>query len=689
MKNIVSLLFILLIQLTAVGQSLNFKKVDLSDTENLTVEMGNLAKAYLQQSKLENSKIEPQHLFRIQFLAGQYKASIKTITSLRKTPLLNDTHPLYIQYELFSKAKLEQVRLSSTFKEAYDTVFKEYLISCNDEKAYTANYSFATYDAVGQFTNQFKSHYTKLSGSTVTLEEALNILNSYFVMHIYSQAEPIVFEVIKRDNNRRYHIKEEIIISPRDGAEISIISVRKRNAVPLPTVLFFTIYADESNENQALLAASKGYASVMATSRGKRSSKSAIEPLKHEYKDVYAVIDWISKQAWSNAKIGMYGGSYNGFAQWASMKEKVHPALKTIVPSVSVAPGIDYPKENNIFFNFPYKWIPYVTNNKFLDNEANFDNDRWNNLETKWFESGKAYTKMDSIDGRPNPLFQEWLRHPSYDAYWQNMIPYKTDFSHINIPILTTTGYYDDGQPGALYYYYEHLKYNPKAEHYLLIGPYDHWSAQTRASANLRGYQLDSVAIINIQEGLVFDWFDYILKGKKKPSILKDKVNFQAMGTNRWIHKPSLAAMTNDTLKFHLTGTKNDDFYALKAQENKSQIALTVDFKDRKSMNNTEYYPWPLEQKEINLKDGLIFRSEALQEDLILNGAFFGNLELTINKKDVDYTVTLFEQTPENTYFHLSYYIGRASFAKSREKRVLLKPNTLTKIAFENTRRPR
>ena len=31
-------------------------------------------------------------------------------------------------------------------------------------------------------------------------------------------------------------------------------------------------------------------------------------------------------------------------------------ALKKIVPIVSIARGIDYPMENNIFYNFPYKW---------------------------------------------------------------------------------------------------------------------------------------------------------------------------------------------------------------------------------------------------------------------------------------------------------------------------------------------
>jgi hypothetical protein len=42
--------------------------------------------------------------------------------------------------------------------------------------------------------------------------------------------------------------------------------------------------------------------------------------------------------------------------------------------------------------------------------------------------------------------------------------------------------------------------------------------------------------------------------------------------------------------------------------------------------------------------------------------------------------------TPENKYFHLSYYIGRASFAEDREKRNLLVPNQKTQVSFNNSK---
>tara|TARA_R110002167_G_scaffold152197_9_gene346126 strand:+ start:3236 stop:5494 length:2259 start_codon:yes stop_codon:yes gene_type:complete len=688
MKKLIALLFLVLINLPAKGQELTYEKAALSDPESLALGMQRLAKDYLRHSKIRALKIEAHDRYMIEILAGDYKTSIKTIQSLRKNSALNNGHPGYIPYELFSKAKIKQLATGNAFSDAYESVFKAYIANCNDEQAYSAHIVFTTYDAVAQFTDGFETNYKNISDASITFDEALVFLKSYLLYHIFTLTEPVVFKELELDRNKRYIIKEEVIVSARDGAELSVITARKRDVEPMPAILVFTIYADGSNVHQALLAASKGYAGVVATSRGKRLSKDAIEPYKHEYKDVYAVIDWISRQEWNNAKVGMYGGSYNGFTQWASMKEKVHPALKTIIPSVSVAPGIDAPMENNVFLNFPYKWIPYITNNKFLDNTTNFDRDRWDKLELKWFESGKAYHNMDSIDGTPSPIFQEWITHPSYDTYWQNMIPYKDEFSHINIPILSTTGYYDDGQRGAMYYYLEHLKYYPKAEHYLLIGPYDHWGAQYASTANLKGYQIDAVAHIDIGQGLAYDWFDYILKDGAKPDILKNKVNFQVMGTNTWMHKSSLTEMSNDSLVFFLCPDKNNGHYTLDPDKPKSDIDLQLDvnFEDRTTMNNVEYYPSPIIKDSLNLNDGLVFISRPFKKETIINGSFKGELKVEINKKDFDFGVNLYELTPEGKYFHLSFYIGRASYAAHKEQRKLLTPHTLTTITFDNTR---
>ncbi len=248
-------------------------------------------------------------------------------------------------------------------------------------------------------------------------------------------------------------------------------------------------------------------------------------------------------------------GSYLGFSQWAAVK-KLHPALKTIVPQVAVGIGIDYPAQNNIFMSYMLQWIQYVTNNKLTD-EADFTNAaKWDSINTKWYKSGKAFRSLDSISGKPSKIFQRWLDHPGYDQYWQKMIPYKEDFSKINIPILTTTGYYDDDQIGALYYYKEHHQYNKNADHYVVIGPYNHGGAQSFGFTYVNGNPIDPVARISIDD-LAFSWFDYILKGGKKPDLLKDRINFQVMNTNTWKHVSGLDKMHTSTLKFYLQDLKN------------------------------------------------------------------------------------------------------------------------------------
>ena len=103
-------------------------------------------------------------------------------------------------------------------------------------------------------------------------------------------------------------------------------------------------------------------------------------------------------------------------------------------------------------------------------------------------------------------------------------------------------------------------------------------------------------------------------------------------------------------------------------------------------MNNTDYYPWPIIKDSINVNDGLVFISEPLKKETIINGSFRGKLKVKINKKDFDFAVNLYELTPEGKYFHLSFYIGRASYAKSNEQRKLLTPKKSTTITFDNTR---
>lgn len=478
-------------------------------------------------------------------------------------------------------------------------------------------------------------------------------------------------------NDADFIIRDSVHIPTRSGIDISAIVVRKKtNTSPLPAVLFYTTYFQGPKDSYfGKLSADRDYVGIVAYARGIRSNLNDYAPYEHEGTDVYDIIDWISKQDWCNGSVGMYGGSYTGFSQWATAKH-LHPALKTIVPQVAVMPGFDMPMENNVETNNGLSW---ASDNIYKNPPIRRD------LPFIWYEKGTSYRSLDSLAEINNPVFRKWLQHPAYDAYWQAMVPTPQEYANINIPVLSTTGYYDGAQIGALQYFRLHTRYNKQANHYFVIGPYDHWSGQRKPTAKLMDYAIDSVANISMME-LACQWLDYVLKGKEKPALLKDKVNFQVMGANTWKHVPSLQAMNNDTLRFYLNAMKSKDHYLLSAAKPKAEtfITQTVDFKNRNDQNN--YFTPSIVFDSLDASNGPVFMTQPFETSFQMNGSFTGNLFAAITKKDMDVSLALYELMPDGRYFFLTRYVGRASYAKNNSQRQLLKPGKKESIPFENTR---
>ena len=680
-----------------LAQQVYFPKIKAGDSLALQKEMPRLADEVLSKYKKQGDEMAYlNNLFRLQMLAGKYGGAIETIASLRdisKATDLQYAYLLYSQYELYAKAKAktDQAASGKVFTDIYSALFRNFFNPLDDKAALHIASSFFAPNGIPGLQNNFdKSFADAQKKDSLDMNTAIGICKDYFILQVYQQIQPLSRPLIREDDSRRYIVQDSILIKTRAGAEISTIVVRPKGITkPLPVILQFTIYTgavyDITRDDAA-----RGYIGMIAFTRGKRFSPNEIVPYEHDGDDCYDVIEWITKQPWSDGRVGMYGGSYNGFTQWAAAKH-LHPALKTIVPAASAAPGLDVPMMNNVSESFVFPWIYYVSNTKFLD-VADYNNTaRWDSVNTQYYTQGKAYNRLDSLTGRgPNKIFQSWVAHPSYDKYWQNMIPYQQDFAQVNIPVLTTTGYYDGGQVGALYYYREHLKYNKNANHYLIIGPYSHYGSQGFISIPdpepfIAGYQIDPVANIHIHE-IIFQWFDYILKGGKKPEILKDKVNYEVMGGNEWLHKPSLAKMNNDTLRFYLSNQQSGDHYILSNQKplKKEFLTETVDFADRKT-SNTFYHADTIIYNKLDKSNGLVFMSDPLKKSLTINGCFLGKMNAAINKKDFDYNINLYEQTPQGKYFYLSYFMGRASYAADHSVRKLLQPGQVTALPFINS----
>lgn len=477
---------------------------------------------------------------------------------------------------------------------------------------------------------------------------------------------------------------EDVLIKTADGATLSAIVAHPAGGSRVPAILEFTIYTNPDDARASVAAlAGRGYAGVVAFVRGKYQSPDPIAPYEHDATDTHAVLDWIVRQPWSNGRVGMIGGSYSGFTAWAATKRR-HPALAAIAVSAAAMPGQGLPMHNNVFLADNYSWAFYVTNNKTLDEALYSDAQRWRQHPRNWFASGRPFRELDAVDGTPNPWLQRWLRHPDFDRYWQGMGPYGSDFSHIDIPALTITGYYDDGQISALEYFKQHVARARDAEHYLVIGPYDHLGTHGRQKpAELRGYTIDPVAQFDSQ-ALKLDFMDYVLLGKPKPALLVDRVNYEVMGADQWGHAPSIGAMHGIPMRLYFSGQKDGAWYSLTNRQPPAgtRVVHEVDLANRVVFNNFHAFPMEIVQGPLQLVTEAVFATPPFQAPTSVMGEFEGELVLAINKRDFDLGITVYEAMPDGRLFHLARALQRASYAQGREKRRLLTPGKEHRVRF-------
>jgi uncharacterized protein len=686
-KSLYVALLLALLPSFAPAQELDLRLPAAATDATMPTVMRDLAVRVLPVYQESNRERYLANLAALQFVSGGYAAADTTRQELRDwRRSMHGTLPAdrSVVYDIYVHARAIEAADHVQFAHGLTQAFQEVVPHLNDADAYAITWSLEAPAPVSLEALQRDFDRLRPKGS-VTLPEAVDLIWAYFSFSAYRNLWPLVDPLVAADENRRYTTEQDVLIKTPGGASISAMVVRPKNAAKvLPALLEFTIYVYP--QNKAMECAARGYVGVVAYARGKQKSGDKVVPFEHDGDDARAVIDWITKQSWSDGRVAMYGEDYSGFTQWAAAK-RLPPALKAIASSATIAPGIDLPREGNIYLNAAYRWARYVTDTPGLDEEIYREDAHWRWLDQTWYTSGKPYWDLVHVYGQPNADFRRWLGHPSYDGYWQKMIPYRNDFANINIPVLTTTGYFDSNQEGALYYLNEHYRFNPKADQTLLIGPYDDVAMQRGALPVLEGYQVDSVALIDIHE-LRYQWFDYILKGGAKPAVLQDRINYQLMGANTWEHAPSLAAMANGSLRFYFDPALASDAHRLAAKMSSKTTYLrqTVKLADRTDAGWRP--PSDLISKNLPLHNAVEFISDPLPQPLEVSGLFSGVLDFTPNKMDMDIAISLYERLPSGEYLRLfdPPYTFRASYAQDRSHRHLLQAGVRQQLNFRSER---
>ena len=623
----------------------------------------------------------------LQLTAGNYAAAYASQQSLRERR--QHVYPSKLSgrelvSDIYVRARAIEAQDHVPFSQAFAQSFQDLALRLDNPDTFTLIKRLRTPVSVLQADLQKGLDAWRAKG-TIAMPEAIDLIRTYLAYDAYRSFAPLIDTLDADDDRRRYITDQHVPIELADGRSISAVIVRPRTPnKPLPTLL--EVALETSAKNYARECAAHGYVGVVASIRGNSKHLEAVTPYQHDGDDARAVIEWIAKQSWSDGRVGMYGGSYSSFVQWAAAKH-LPPALQAIATSTPNAPGITSPLTGNIFRNSSFRFSYCATHDQAADQESCADEAPWRALDKKWYTSGKSYRELGRVFGKRNRIFQRWLNHPSYDRFWQKLIPFQDEFAHIDIPVLSITGYYADSENGALYYFTQHTHYNPRANHTLLIGPYDDGVMQHGAQANLHGYQADGNALVDLRE-LRYQWFDSVFKGGAKPDLLAARVNYQVMGTNEWRHAGSLEDLAKEPQRFYLDPAHGQEAHRLALKEpGKSEfLRQTVNLAERKDALWTPAVA--IVSKELKTHEAETFVSEPLAQPLEFSGLFSARLDFVVNKMDMDLTIALYELLPSGDYvalFSPSEEL-RASYVRDRVHRHLLGAGERQQLSITSNR---
>jgi len=317
----------------------------------------------------------------------------------------------------------------------------------------------------------------------------------------------------------------------RDGVPLATDIYLPQGVARAPVILMRTPYRKEAMRQQAFGYARHGYAAVVQDVRGRFGSAGEWVPFVNEGKDGYDTIEWLSRQPWSNGKVGMIGGSYLAWVQWFAAAQHP-PHLVTIIPNASPSdPFHNMPYDNGILFlTGTFLWTSVVESGA-TSNPADL---RLLNAVNKRF--GALMSSLPVIDldkaviGRESRFWREWIAHSSpLDPYWSGTM-YLDALKSVDLPVFHQSGWFDGDGIGTELNYLRMTGYG-HANQKLTIGPWPHSDV---ASRGIWGHDFGQQAMIDLP-GEYLRWFDYWLKGEDN-GILKDPlVNIFIMGDNRWV----------------------------------------------------------------------------------------------------------------------------------------------------------
>ena len=432
-----------------------------------------------------------------------------------------------------------------------------------------------------------------------------------------------------------FKVKTErrVRMTTRDGVKLMADVSRPEGDGKFPTVLVRTPYGRAASLLSENWLASRGYVVMSQDVRGRGGSDGEWDPLVHERKDGKDTLDWIVSQPWSDGKVGMIGGSYLGYVQWAAATTH-HPALKCIIPQVSPPqPDSNFPWDHGSFMLLSDLWWCRVVKDRSSTTAGAFE--KLTNLDT--LMTLPLTSVDDKFFGENIPFFDKWLRRPTLKD-WGDVFS-TAEVANVKIPALHISGIWDgDGIGTAIHW---GARGSQRPNDMLVFGP---WTHLFNSSHKFGDQEYGNHGILEL-EPLYLRFFDKWLKGKDVKLESQPRVRFFVTGSNKWIDSSSWPIPDARPMSWSLS--PNSKFGDLTQTPKVGKASYNYD------PNKPEF---KLKQVDINvtgdttvvsLNDsngtGLVYRTTPFDSATTLAGPMSVEMFVSSTAKDATFVVTVFD----------------------------------------------
>lgn len=460
----------------------------------------------------------------------------------------------------------------------------------------------------------------------------------------------------------------DFMVEMRDGIKLSTTVLLPVGEKEVPVVLCRTPYGKENMVSTYLHYVQLGYGVVIQDTRGREASEGEWIPMAHESEDGDDTLTWIGESEFCNGSVGMIGGSYSGYVQWAAAVSG-NPYLKTMVSIVTAGSAfVDMPYRGGCLMSGTLAWAFAMSERKAA--MELMERQDWNDLLKV-----KPIAKIVEVGlGKEVPFWRIWCEEDVYNDFWAEQNWWSKRKHMRDIPVFILSGWYDDNGMGTTEAI-DLINDRQFKNYRILLGPWLHKANSTR---EVNGIFLGKNAIRYDVNYEYLRWFERHLKGKDIE--IEMGVEYYDVGRQIWEKSKTWPP------------TKDKMILSLKADLNAKGAFSAYDYDPDDSaphiidMSSNEATP-PGDYQEIEKRSDVItFTSNVLNEDLRIAGDILVDLYAASSCKDTDWIVRVTDVDEMGKSMKVAENPLRAKFRNGYDRPEALTPNEIYRYRIRTSK---